>query len=218
MSVSGQRICRLAEQASATDAPADALRLVQELRLEIDDFERQQVARALSAGESVSAVARALGVKRQSAHRRFRDLVPAKAYGRRLRTTPESRLAVEYARREAEADASAEIGSQHLLLGALRSGDHPVLAALEELGVGFEAAQETCRARADGVPVGELKTVLAAAAQAARTAGADRVGIEHLLAGALSDPAGGATAIVRALGVAPEAIAAVLTIALSQNT
>ena len=220
MSVSGQRICRLAEQASATDAPADALRLVQELRLEIDDFERQQVARALSAGESVSAVARALGVKRQSAHRRFRDLVPAKAYGRRLRTTPESRLAVEYARREAEADASAaaEIGSQHLLLGALRSGDHPVLAALEELGVGFEAAQETCRARADGVPVGELKTVLAAAAQPARTAGADRVGIEHLLAGALSDPAGGATAIVRALGVAPEAIAAVLTSALSQNT
>src|SRR4051794_7633393 len=115
MSVSGQRICRLAERASAADEPADALRFVRELRLEIDDFERQQVARALDAGEPVSAVARALGVRRQSAHRRFRDLIPATPHGRRLRPSPEMRLAVEYARREAKELGAPEIGSEHLL-------------------------------------------------------------------------------------------------------
>jgi ATP-dependent Clp protease ATP-binding subunit ClpA len=211
MSFSGQRICRLAEQASGAELPAEALRLVRELRLEIDDFERQQVARALSAGESVSAVARALGVQRQSAHRRFRDLVPAKAHGRKLRPMPEVRIAVEYAQREAKAVGASAVGSEHLLLGILRSGDHPVVSRLGELGIEFEAAQDACRGRDTAVPADEPKAVLAAAARAARSAGSRRVGLEHLLAGTLSDPAGGANAVVRALGVVPEAVTALAT-------
>lgn len=207
MSVSGRQICRLAEQASAAEVPTEALRLVRALRLEIDDFERQQVARALGAGEPVSAVARALGVRRQSAHRRFRDLIPASSHTRRVRPSPETRLAVEYARREAEALGADGVGGEHLLLGLLRSGDHQVVRALDDLGVDFEAAHEVCRERAATVRPGEPKVVLAAAARAARAAGADRVGIEHLLAGVLSDPAGGATELVRALGIAPEAVA-----------
>src|SRR3954454_12206667 len=101
MSVSGRRICQLAEQVSAATVPAEALSLLKELRQEIDDFERQQVAHALTTGETVTAVARALGVSRQSAHRRFRDLVPARVQSSRLSPTPEARLVVEYARREA---------------------------------------------------------------------------------------------------------------------
>src|SRR4051794_24153538 len=210
MSVSGRRICRLAERASDAEVPTEALRFVRELRMEIDDFERQQVARALTAGEPVSAVARALGVRRQSAHRRFRDLIPATAHARKLRSTSETRLAVEYARREAEELGADGIGSQHLLLGLLRSGDHPVVKALRELGVDFEVARDECRKRDPEVRPNEPKAVLAAAARSARETGADRVGLEHLLAGVLSDPAGGATQIVRAVGVAPERAAGVI--------
>ena len=91
MSVSRQRVCRLAEQASAADPPP---------------------------------------------------------HGWRLRSSPEARLAVDYARREAEALGADGLGSEHLLLGLLRSGDHPVVEALTELGVEFEAARDACRARA----------------------------------------------------------------------
>ena len=78
--------------------PIEALRLMRDLRDEIDAFERQQVARALTAGGSVASVARALGVTRQSAHRRYRDLLAPSADDGRPRPTPELRLAVEYAR------------------------------------------------------------------------------------------------------------------------
>jgi len=208
--VSGQRICRLAEQASSATVPGEALRLVRALRDEINDFERQQVARALTAGEPVSAVARALGVSRQSAHRRFRDLVPPRTRARRSRPTPEARLVVEYARREAREAAVGAVGSEHLLLGMLRAGDDQTLT---ELGVTFDAAQSAARAVSaqgrDRAEVGqEVRLALAEAAQRARRAGADRVGLEHILFGALSDPAGGATAVLHALGVTPDAVTA----------
>jgi ATP-dependent Clp protease ATP-binding subunit ClpA len=195
----------LAEQASDAVVPTEALRFVRELRMEIDDFERQQVARALAAGEPVTAVARALGVRRQSAHRRFRDLIPARVHARRLAPSPETRLAVQYARDEAEELGADGIGSEHLLLGLLRSGDHPAVQALEELGVNYEAAREECRKRDADTGADGPKPVLAAAARAARAAGASQVGIEHLLDGVLFDAAGGAAQIVQALGVAREA-------------
>src|SRR4051812_50214041 len=71
---SGELICSLAEQASTAASPDEALRLMRELRAGIDAFERRQVARALTAGRSVAWVARALGVTRQSTHRRVRGL------------------------------------------------------------------------------------------------------------------------------------------------
>src|SRR6478735_7476517 len=209
MSVSGHRICRLAEQASAATVPAEALGLVKELRHEIDDFERQQVAQALTAGETVSAIARALGVSRQSAHRRFRDLVPARMRSKRPSPTPEARLVVEYARREAREMAITTVGSEHLVLGVLRSGDHPAAARLNGLGITLDAArtaalslQESGREHSEIDR--EIKRVLEEALHAARRDGADRVGVEHILTGALCDPAGGATRMLRALGVTPD--------------
>src|SRR5829696_8069851 len=183
MSVSGQRICRLAEAASAAESPARALALVRELREEIDDFERQQVARALTAGEAVSAVAKALGVSRQSAHRRFRDLVPSRVRSKRRRPTPEARLVVEYAQREAKELGATAVRSEHLLLGTLRSGDHATAAALEDLGVTMEAARTAAlTARESGPSRAEVKyevnVVLSEAIRAARVDGADRVGVE----------------------------------------
>ena len=121
--MSGQEICRLAERASTAATPDEALEILRALREELGEFERQQVARALTLGEPVTAVARALGVSRQSAHRRFRDLVPPRAPAQRLLPTPETRLAVEYARYEARKHGAPAVGSVHLLLGILHSGN-----------------------------------------------------------------------------------------------
>jgi len=74
VSVSGQRICALAEEAAAAAEPEVALETLTRIREELQEFERQQVARALTAGRTYGNVARALGISRQAAHRRFKDL------------------------------------------------------------------------------------------------------------------------------------------------
>ena len=209
MSVSGQAICRLAERASAAPSPDEALALVKVLRDEIDEFERQHVARALTLGERVSDVARALGVSRQSAHRRFRDLVPPRQRSKRPRPTPEVKLAVEYARREARKLGASAVTSEHLLLGMLRSGDCATVEALNALGVTLDAARPAARtvsaARAGRPELeDEARAVLAEALRAAQRERAGQVGIEHLLIGALMDPAGGAAQVLCALGISPE--------------
>ena len=211
MSVSREQICRLAEQASAANLPDEALRLMRELRDEIDAFERQQVARALTAGGSVASVARALGVTRQSAHRRYRDLLAPSADDGRPRPTPELRLAVEYAREEARAVAAPAIGSEHLLVGILRSGDHPAVVALNDLGVEYHGARSAARRLAAANRRGEVKQVLCDAVQAARGDECERIGVEHVLLGALRDPTSGASATLRELGVTPDAVIAALT-------
>jgi len=74
MSSSPDRLRDLVEHAVRAAQPAAALRAMTALREELEAFERLQVARALDAGQSFSAVARALGISRQAAHRRYRDL------------------------------------------------------------------------------------------------------------------------------------------------
>ena len=120
---------------------------MREMREAIDAFERQQVARALTAGRSVAWVARALGVTRQSTHRRFRKLIAPGTRDGRPQPTPELRLIVEYARSEAHELAAPAVGSEHLLIGILRLGDHPAVAALHRLGVGYGAARDAAADR-----------------------------------------------------------------------
>jgi len=105
--------------------------------------------------------------------------------------------------------AITTVGSEHLVLGVLRSGDHPAAARLNGLGITLDAArtaalslQESGREHAEIDR--EIKRVLEEALHAARRDGADRVGVEHILTGALCDPAGGATRMLRALGVTPD--------------
>ena len=57
MSVSGQRICALAEEAAAAAEPEVALETLTRIREELQEFERQQVARALTAGRTYGDVA-----------------------------------------------------------------------------------------------------------------------------------------------------------------
>lgn len=53
--------------------PLVALDELQRLRRDLDVYERELAQRALESGASYGAVARALGISRQAAHRRYRD-------------------------------------------------------------------------------------------------------------------------------------------------
>lgn len=207
--VSKRLICRLAEQAAAAESPDEALRKVRELRVEIDAFERQQVARALTAGGSLASVARALGVTRQSTHRRYRQLIAPVENGR-PRPTPELRLAVEFARSEARDLAAPAIGSEHLLLGILRSSDHPAVLALNRLGVEYDITRNAVRNLSAADRRGDVRQALCEAVHTAQHDGCKQVGVEHVVLGTLRDPDSGANATLRVLGVTPAAVVAAL--------
>lgn len=53
--------------------PLTALEELQKLRAGLDAYERELVRLTLASGASYGAVARALGITRQAAHRRYRD-------------------------------------------------------------------------------------------------------------------------------------------------
>ena len=156
------RLVELLEHAVRASDPEVALHALSALRRELDAFERVQAWRALDAGSSYGSVARALGISRQAAHRRYRELAaateppPGAASPARLRVAPEARAAVQLASEEATALGAARMGSEHLLLGILRAGD-AVAAA--------RAARRTAsrsRARAHGRPADARRTTSAA--------------------------------------------------------
>jgi ATP-dependent Clp protease ATP-binding subunit ClpA len=213
MSVSGQRICRLAEAVAEASDPEVALNTLCDLRRELDEFERQQVARALTAGGSFGAVARAIGISRQAAHRRFRDLAPRRRRaGHRLAPTPEVRLAIDYAQEEAAQLGSGALEPKHVLLGILRNGDRRGAAALVTAGVTLEDARRAARepdAHSDDGVVG-VRAVLAQSVRCAARRGAERIEVEDLVRGALSDGQAGAGDMLRTLGVAPDRVVAAL--------
>ena len=102
-----ERIRVLTQQALRALEPPVALRALTALREELVAFERLEVARALDGGATFSDVARAVGISRQAAHRRYRDLVgvsmpdPRVAEGTppgRIIVTSEARTAARSAR------------------------------------------------------------------------------------------------------------------------
>ena len=130
MASSPDRLRELTEHTVRATEPTAALRSMVALREELDAFERLQVARALDAGQSFGAVASAIGISRQAAHRRYRDLVGVelsdeqamrRGRGGRILVTSEARAAVALARAEATALGAGTVGSEHLLLGIIRS-------------------------------------------------------------------------------------------------
>ena len=102
------RLTELLEHATRASDPEVALRALTALRRELDAFERVQAWRALDGGASYGAVARSLGISRQAAHRRYRELAaatepPPGGEPVRLRVAPEARAAVQLAAEEAAA-------------------------------------------------------------------------------------------------------------------
>jgi transposase-like protein len=211
------RLAELFEHAVRASDPELSLQALAALRRELDAFERVQAWRALDAGSSYGAVARALGISRQAAHRRYRELAAAAEPPPgtvRRRVTPEARAAVQLAGEEAKALGAARIGSEHLLLGILRAGDDRAAGALRAHGVKLEAARLAALPTLAGDAGGATESALTAYArrvfgEAMRQAATEPgrpIDPADLLAAALADRGGGACRTLAALSVEPETI------------
>src|SRR5690349_24668197 len=116
------RIPRLLQRATAADDPMAALQALTELRHQLDLVEREQVARALEAGQTFTAIAAPLAISRRAAHRRYRDLATPPAPRQPPALSPEARTALQRARQEAARQGAESIGSEHLLVAVARTG------------------------------------------------------------------------------------------------
>lgn len=105
-------ISQLERMLTAPD-PVRALRELQVLRGELDAFERDRVRAALEAGASYAEIARGLGVTRQAAHRRYRNLTAAKP---RLVATAEALAILQLARHQAARLGSRTVEAEHIAL------------------------------------------------------------------------------------------------------
>jgi hypothetical protein len=193
--------------------PEVALHNLSALRRELDAFERVQAWKALDGGASYGSVARALGISRQAAHRRYRELAaateppPGATAAPKLRVAPEARAAVQLAGEEANTLGAPRLGSEHLLLGILRGGDGVAAAALRASGVTLEAARlAAAPTLADEPPPdGGLTTyarrVFGEALRQAATEPSHVIVVADLLRAALHDSTGGACRTLDALGV-----------------
>jgi transposase-like protein len=216
------RLVELLEHAVHTEEPETALHALAALRRELDAFERVQAWRALEAGSSYGSVARALGISRQAAHRRYRDLAaateppPGADAPARLRVAPEARAAVQLAGEEAAALGATRMGSEHLLLGILRAGDPFAAGALRAAGVTIENARLAAAPTLAGEDAPDEKLTGYARrvfTEALRSAAADpshMIGVADLLRSALSDESGGACRTLEALSVDVAALRASL--------
>jgi transposase-like protein len=208
-----QRLVELLDHAVRSSDPEAALAALSSLRRELDAFERIQAWRALDAGSSYGSVARALGISRQAAHRRYRELAaateppPGTDSPARLRVAPEARAAVQLAGEEASSLGAMRMGSEHLLLGILRAGDPIAAAALRAAGVTIENARLAAAPTLAGEDAPDEKLTAYARrvfSEALRTAAADpshMIGVADLLRSALSDETGGACRTLEALSV-----------------
>jgi transposase-like protein len=125
-----QIITRLERTLTALD-PLRSLRELGALRAELDAFERDQVRRALESGASFAAVARALGITRQAAHRRYRHLLDGGAPPR-LVASAEALAVLQRARQEAARTGAETVGPEHVVsavsgprTGGAKSGPAP---------------------------------------------------------------------------------------------
>jgi hypothetical protein len=203
--VTGERVLELAAAAAEAPSPLEALRRLTELRHELDSFERQQVSRALGEGATFTMIARDLGVSRQAAHRRFRELAGAEAV---LRTSSDARRVIRYIREEAAALGAERPQSEHVVLAVLRAADLPASAVLRHGGATLERARTQVEGATTRGPLfrrelgsGDMRELLSAAAHEARERDSRVIGVEHLLLGALRNDAGGAARNVAALGL-----------------
>lgn len=205
-----QRICALADDAANAADGMSALRTLTELRSEAEELAKAHVERALASGHSFADVARALGISRQAAHRRYRHLAPEPTSEPRARlvASAEVREAVRLAREGAVAEG-APLGTQHVLLGILGT-DCDASRALAAEGVTLDAARACARETnrngdgADGPA--NLRRMLKEAGRVALARGDERLGAEQLLLAALGDADDGARRTLAALGVSPASI------------
>jgi ATP-dependent Clp protease ATP-binding subunit ClpA len=213
-----RRIPGLAGDVVGAPTAAEALRKIRELRRELDAFEREQVARALSDGATFATIARDLGVSRQAVHRRFRSLAAGETL---LQTSLDARRVLRLAREEASVLNAETVSGSHVVVATLRASDLGVADILRRAGATLERARTQVEAATPRVGTfrrgrspDDLRGVLAAAARVARARRDQRIEVEHLLLGALAEQSGDAARTLAALGVDRAAVESELSSAL----
>lgn len=155
MAASRGTIEQLARDTARLADPETALRALTALRQELDATEPDLVLRAVQAGASWSRIARALGITKQAAHRKYRYLfehaMDASAGGPKLLVTPEARQSMQFAREEAKRLGQPAVGTEHLLLGILHCRESYAVKALNALGVTLETARGCLRTTMPGL-------------------------------------------------------------------
>jgi hypothetical protein len=213
----------LARRATRTLDPQAALRALTALRTRLDELETLQVSNAVESGLSWSEIARALGISRQAAHKRYsRRAGPEAAAAprpRRMLVTAEARNAVKLAREEARAMGAEVVGTEHVLLGILRCQRSHATWALRALGARLHdarAAAEPTVAPGESAPPGDeprhpawrgmsphARRVLERSLEEALQRGEGYIGVEHLLLAVLRDDRGGAAQTLQRMDIDP---------------
>jgi ATP-dependent Clp protease ATP-binding subunit ClpA len=218
---------QLAHDAVHIPDPETALRALSALRLELDQIEPELVARALQAGATWSDVARALGVSKQAAHRKHRELartlqLTSPGGGPKVLVTAEARRSIQLARDEAKQLGQPAVGTEHILLGILRCRGSQAVEALNTLGVTHEAARLCVQPTMPGVVPEQAGTdgdgeqrqgvtsharrILEGSLREAVKRHEDYIGVEHILLALLSDSRNGAVQTLEAMKTTPKAI------------
>ena len=210
---------RLAHHALTAPDPRERLRAITELRAELQALETDAVRSAVGLGASWSEVAKALGVSKQSAHKRFSKAVSererhngrrAAEPNHRIVVTIGARHAVRAARAAARALGHPEADTSHLLLGLLADAESPTTRALEAIGARFDNVQGAMmswhstnrRRRLGSAPIAtEMRGALEQSLREALRLGHTHLGAEHLLLGLVRDRSAAAAAVFERLRV-----------------
>jgi len=215
----------LARRATRTLDPEDGLLALISLRERLGELELLQVSNAVESGLSWSEIARALGISRQAAHKRYsgrKDHSRASGRPRRMLVTAEARAAVKLAREEARALGADVVGTEHILLGILCCERSHATWALRALGARLEdaraAAEPTvapCEMPSAGGEPGHpawrglsphARRVLERSLEEALERGEGYIGVEHLLLAVLRDDHGGAAQTLQRMGIDPREV------------
>jgi hypothetical protein len=155
--VEEEELVKLSEQTVGAEDPGSALRAATQLRSQLEDLVLDRVEQAVDEGWSWSEVARALGISKQAAHKRYADrLRRRRVFVRRRRTAPaaappqqeeivvtaEARRAVRAAQIAALALGHDEVEGAHLILALLADRDGAPARALGEVGIEFDRARD----------------------------------------------------------------------------
>jgi ATP-dependent Clp protease ATP-binding subunit ClpA len=209
---------QLARDVAMSVDPENALRALSALRAELDMLEPELVTRAVHTGASWSQVARALGVTKQAAHKKHRQVAAqgqgSAGAGPKILVTGEARQSIQLAREEARALGQPSVGTEHILLGILRCRDSHAVRALNTLGVTLEAARDCLQPTLVGVPPGgagirragitpHARRILEGSLREAVKRQEGYIGVEHLLLALLADSRNGATQTLEALRTTP---------------